>query len=217
MKIAARATLFCFCACAALWGVSASGKSSEANSTVAKSTEAKPAEAKSAEATAATAAEGHRLFQAGQFAPAAAKLETVVDDANDPELRFELAICYERLNRDAEAVATFHAYQRSPVALRVAEANQHLVAIAAKQADGGTAAEIPKPRRVVLSVASDNQKCVASCGKVDSPFCGNSSNRMQRACAIQFSCLRGCPGARVEPGTCLKERVSPTRICLTDQ
>jgi hypothetical protein len=209
MKIAARATLVC--ACAALWGVSASGKSSEANSTVAK-----PTEAKSNEASAAAAAEGHRLFKAGQFAPAAAKLETVVDDANDPELRFELAICYERLNRDAEAVAAFHAYQRSPVALRVGEANQHLVAIAAKQADGGTA-EIPKPRRVVLSIASDNQKCVASCGKVDSPFCGNSSNRMQRACAIQFSCLRGCPGARVEPGTCLKERVSPTRICLTDQ
>jgi hypothetical protein len=212
MKIAARATLVCVCLCAALWGVSASGKSTEA-----KSTEARPTEAKSTEVTAAAAAEGHRLFQAGQFAPAAAKLETVVDDANDPELRFELAICYERLNRDAEAVAAFHAYQRSPVALRVAEANQHLVALAAKQADGGTVAEIPKPRRVVISIASDNQKCVASCGKVDSPFCSNSSNRMQRACAIQFSCLRGCPGARVEPGTCLKERVSPTRICLTDQ
>jgi len=202
MKIAARATLLCVCACAALWGVSALGKSSEP---------------KSAEATAATAAEGHRLFQAGRFAAAAAKLETVVDDARDPELRFELAICYERLNRDAEAVAAFHAYQRSPVALRVAESNQHLAAIAAKQADGGTAAEIPKPRRVVISLASDNQKCVASCGKVDSPFCENSSNRMQRACAIQFSCLRGCPGARVEPGTCLKERVSATRLCLTDQ
>jgi hypothetical protein len=212
MKLAARATLFCFCACAALWGISASGKSGEA-----KPSAAKPSAAMSTEAIAATAAEGHRLFQAGQFAPAAAKLETVVDDAHDPELRFELAICYERLNRDAEAVAAFHAYQRSPVALRVAEANQHLAAIAAKQADGGTAAEIPKPRRVVISIASDNRTCVAGCGKVDSPFCGNSSNRMQRACAIQFSCLRACPGARVERGTCLKERVNPRRICLTDQ
>jgi Tetratricopeptide repeat len=207
MKLAARATLVCLCACAALRGASASGLSAETESTKTKSTEAKST----------TAAEGHRLFRAGQFAPAAAKLETVVDDAKDPELRFELAICYEHLNRDAEAVSAFRAYQRSPVALRVAEANQHLAALAAKQADGGTAAEIPKPRRVVLSVASDNQKCVASCGKVDSPFCRNSSNRMQRACAIQFSCLRGCPGARVEPGTCLKERVSPARICLTDQ
>jgi Tetratricopeptide repeat len=202
MKIAAPATLFCVCLCLALLGVSAAGSS---------------AEPQSSEATAATAAEGHRLFQAGQFAKAAVKLETVVDDAKDPELRFELAICYERLNRDSEAVAQFQAYQHSPVALRVAEANQHLAAIAAKQADGGVAAEIPKPRRVVVSVGSDNQKCVASCGKVDSPFCRNSSNRMQRACAIQFSCLRDCPGARVEPGTCLKERVSPTRICLTDQ
>ena len=202
MKMAGPATLVCVGVCAALLGVSASGIS---------------AEPKSAEATAATAAEGHRLFQAGQFAHAAVKLETVVDDAKDPELRFELAICYERLNRDAEAVAQFHAYQHSPVALRVAEANQHLAAIASKQADGGVAREIPKPRRVVVALASDNQKCVASCGKVDSPFCGNSSNRMQRACAIQFSCLRSCPGARVEPGTCLKERASPTRICLSDQ
>jgi hypothetical protein len=205
MKSATPATLFCVGLCLALLGVSAAGSSAEP----------KPAESKSSTSSPSASAEWHRLFQAGQFAPAAAKLETVVDDAKDPELRFELAICYERLNRDAEAVAQFQAYQHSPVALRVGEANQHLAAIAAKQADGG--AEIPKPRRVVVAVGSDNQKCVAGCGKVDSPFCSNSSNRMQRACAIQFSCLRGCPGARVEPGTCLKERVSPTRICLTDQ
>ena len=202
MKMAGPATLVCVGVCTALWGVSAAGIS---------------AEPKMAAATAATAAEGHRLFQAGQFAQAAAKLQTVVDDAADPELRFELAICYERLNRNAEAIAQFQAYRHSPVALRVPEADEHLAALAAKQPGGGVAAEIPKPRRVVVSVTGDNRKCVAGCGTVDSPFCSNSSNRMRRSCAIQFSCLRSCAGARVEPGTCLKERVSRTRICLSDQ
>lgn len=166
---------------------------------------------------AAAATEGHRLFQAEQFAKAAAKLEVAVTDSSDPELRFELAICYERLQRDSEAIAEFHAYQHSPVALRVAEANQHIAALEAKQPGPAAPAEgLTRPRRVVVPTTGESGKCVKSCGKPSSPFCGNSSNRMQKACAVQFSCLRACPGAKVEPGSCLKAPSTASQVCLTD-
>lgn len=171
-----------------------------------------------AAAASAAAKEGHRLFQAGQFAKAAAKLEVAVTDASDPELLFELAVCYERLERDSEAIAEFHAYQHSPVALRVSEANQHLAALEAKQPGPAAPPEgLTKPRRVVVPTDGASGKCVNSCGKPSSPFCGNSSNRAQKACAVQFSCLRACPGAKVESGTCLKAPTTASQICLTDQ
>jgi len=175
--------------------------------------------ARETKATAATAAtEGHRFFQAGQFAKAAAKLEVAVVDSTDPELRFELAVCYERLERDPEAIAEFHAYQHSPVALRVAEANQHIAALEAKQPGPAAPGEaLTKPRRVVVPTTGESGKCVKGCGKMPSPFCGNSSNRMQKSCAIQFSCLRDCPGAKVERGRCPIAAGPSTQVCLTDQ
>ena len=71
----------------------------------------------------ASVAEGRRLFQAGQFAKAVAKLEAAVGSSTDPEVLFELGVCYERLDRDSEAIAEFQAYGRSPVALRIRESS----------------------------------------------------------------------------------------------
>jgi Tetratricopeptide repeat len=166
----------------------------------------------------ASAAEGHRLFQAGQFAKAAAKLEAAVGSSTDPEVLFELAVCYERLDRDSEAIAEFQAYGRSPVALRIREANEHVATIQSKRPGPAAPREsLTKPRRVLVPTTGDSEKCVKDCGKPASPFCGNSSNRMQKACAIQFSCLRGCPGARVEPGSCPIAPRSSVQVCLTDR
>jgi hypothetical protein len=165
-----------------------------------------------------SAAEGHRLFQAGQFAEAAAKLEAAVGSSTDPEVLFELAVCYERLDRDSEAIAEFRAYGRSPVALRIPEANQHIAAIQSKHPGPAAPREsLTKSLRVLVPTTGDNGKCVKDCGKPVSPFCGNSSNRMQKACAIQFSCLRSCPGAKVEPGSCSIAPRSSAQVCLTDR
>jgi len=166
----------------------------------------------------ASAAEGHRLFQAGQFAKAAAKLEAAVGSSTDPEVLFELAVCYERLDRDSEAIAEFQAYGRSPVALRIREANEHIATIQSKRPDpAAPRGSLTKPRRVLVPTTGDSGKCVQDCGKPASPFCGNSSNRMQKVCAIQFSCLRSCPGAKVEPGSCSIAPRSSAQVCLTDR
>ena len=166
----------------------------------------------------ASAAEGHRLFQAGQFARAAAKLEAAAGSSTDPEVLFELAVCYERLDRDSEAIAEFQAYGRSPVALRIREANQHIATIKSKRPGPAAPSEsLTKPRRVLVPTTGDSGKCVKDCGKPASPFCGNSSNRMQKACAIQFSCLRSCPGAKVEQGSCPIAANSSAQVCLTDR
>jgi hypothetical protein len=159
----------------------------------------------------AAAAEGHRLFLAGQFAKAAAKLETIVGSASDPEALFELAVCYERLDRDSEAIAEFHAYQRFPVALRVREADQHIKAIESKQP--GPA----KPRRVVVPT-SDGGKCVRDCGAP--PLLGKCAGDRWGTgtcwAAVRFSCLRSCPGALLEPGSCNTVPSSPTQDCVNE-
>jgi hypothetical protein len=165
-----------------------------------------------------SAAEGHRLFQAGKFAEAAAKLEGAVGSSTDPEVLFELAVCYERLDRDSDAIAEFRAYGRSPVALRVGEANEHIATIQSKRPGPAAPREsLTSPRRVLVPTTGDSGKCVTDCGKPVSPFCGNSSNRMQKACAIQFSCLRSCPGAKVEPGSCPIAPRTSAQVCLTDR
>jgi hypothetical protein len=162
---------------------------------------------------AAAAVEGHRLFLAGQFAKAAAKLETAVGSASDPEVLFELAVCYERLDRDSEAIAEFHAYQGFPVALRVREAAQHIKAIESKQPGP---AESLRPRRLVVPTRIEGGNCVRDCGKAPSPFCGSPGVKMQRPCAVRFSCLRSCPGARLEPGSCNTVPSSPTQECVNE-
>lgn len=171
-------------------------------------------------ATMATAAvEGHRLFLAGQFGQAATQLEAALGrSSKDPELLFELAVCYERLDRKSEALAEFHSYLQSPMALRVPEANQHVAAIKSKRENRMTTADVAsKPRRVVVPIVGDGGRCVVECGKSMSSFCGFSSNRAQKACAVQFSCLRSCPGARVESGSCLTKPSNAAEACLTDQ
>jgi hypothetical protein len=162
---------------------------------------------------AAAAVEGHRLFLAGQFAKAAAKLETAVGSASDPEALFELAVCYERLDRDSEAIAEFHAYQGFPVALRVREADQHIKAIESKQPGP---AESLRPRRLVVPARGEGGNCVSDCGKAPSAFCGSPGVKMQRPCAVRFSCLRSCPGARLESGSCNTVLSSPTQECVNE-
>jgi hypothetical protein len=155
---------------------------------------------------------GRRFFQAGQFAKAAAKLEaaTIARPA-DQELLFELAICYERLDRDSEAIATFRRYQTSPIALRVREADQHIQAIESKPPRSVGAGDVAKPRHVLVPIAGDGGKCVKACAPMPGR-CANSA----RCWAVQFICVRGCPGARVEPGSCLSVPSTSRQECVND-
>jgi len=154
--------------------------------------------------------EARQLMRAGKFSEAVGKLETAWKSSSNPEVLFDLAGCYERLNRDTEALAAFRTYQGLPTALRTTEATEHIRLIEAQQ----QALEPTKqPHHVVVPVTPASEKCVRECVR----FSGCSSRSGWQACnSARFSCVRGCPGARVEPGTCLTATVSPKTRCLND-
>ena len=79
----------------------------------------------------------------GQLAEAAAKFSEGWTESRDPEVLFDLAVCYERQGRSAEAAAGFRAYLNLPLALRLRVAEDHLGAIESKNGR-----DVPEPRRV---------------------------------------------------------------------
>lgn len=165
-----------------------------------------------------TGSEGHRLFQAGRFAEAAAKLHAESLSSKDPEVLFELAVCDERTGKDVEALDAFRKYLNSPLALRIQEAEQHVSAIESRQSGRGAAAESgPGPRRVVVPISPDHGKCASDC-RAPGMCRGYPGDRTQLQCSqVQFSCLRGCPGARVESGSCLATEVRSSTECMTER
>jgi hypothetical protein len=166
-------------------------------------------------AGASPAATGHRLFLAGDFERAARQLEKARPGAaHDPEVLFELGICYERLGRDSEAMVSFREYQTFPLALRAREANLHLQAIEQRTASVPKAGEeTGGPRHVVVPTSTDGGRCLRECGA--DPFPGRCTNGA-RCWAVQFSCLRSCPGARVAPGTCLTTPSTASQTCVNE-
>jgi tetratricopeptide (TPR) repeat protein len=164
----------------------------------------------------ATIAEGRRLAREGKLADAAAKLEQGWQASRDPEVLFDLAVCYERLGQDAKAVSAFRSYLDLPLALRLRAAEDHLRALAA-QGGAASPAAPSGPRRVLVPAGADSARCFQDCTGPSScrPRFGD---RWGHACTTtQFICLEACPGARVEPGLCATATLRPGERCRTER
>ena len=153
--------------------------------------------------------EGLRLMRAGKLDEAVVQLEAAWKSTEAPEVLFDLALCYERLNRDSEAIEAYRTYQNQPLALRGDEAEQHIRSIESKQPQA--AGPGGRPRRVLVPLTQAGEKCIRECSRLSS--C--SKGQWQMCSATRFSCFRGCPGARVESGTCAAKREPKTK-CLTE-
>jgi len=153
--------------------------------------------------------DGLRLMRAGKLDEAVVKLEAAWKSTEAPEVLFDLALCYERLNRDSEAIEAYRTYQNLPLALRGDEAEQHIRSIESKQPQA--AGPGGRPRRVRVPLTQAGEKCIRDCARLSS--C--SKSQWQRCSLTRFSCFRGCPGARVESGTCAA-KLEPKMKCLTE-
>jgi hypothetical protein len=164
---------------------------------------------------AAPATEGRRLLKEGRLAEAATKLSDAwATSSADAEVLFDLATCYERLGRTVEAVAAFRRYLTLPLALRLREAEDRIRAIESAQEPRDKAAPpAPGPRRVLVPVGGDGGKCFRDCTR---GYCGRRGTTPHRCMSTQFVCLRTCPGARVESGTCVTALVPPGEKCRTE-
>jgi hypothetical protein len=162
-------------------------------------------------AIARTIADGRRLAAENRLAEATAKLSEGWTASRDPEVLFELAVCYERQAMNAQAAESFRAYVKLPLALRLRAAEDQLRAIESK--DGH---EVPAPRRVLVPVDSDGGKCFQECTGPSScrPHFGD---RWGTQCAAtEFVCLRACSGARVESGPCATVSIHPGEKCRAE-
>jgi hypothetical protein len=153
--------------------------------------------------------EGLRLMRAGKLDEAVVQLEAAWKSTNVPEVLFDLALCYERLNRDSEAIETYRTYQNQPLALRGDEAEQHIRSIESKQPQA--AGPGGRPRRVLVPLTQAGEKCIRDCLRLSS--C--SKSQWQMCSSTRFYCFRVCPGARVESGTCAAKQ-EPKMKCLTE-
>jgi hypothetical protein len=168
---------------------------------------------KPADASLSDAAEGRSLMRSGKLEEAVGKLQAAWNSSGDTEVLFDLALCYERLNRDTEAFESFRAYRRLPMALRADEAERHLRSIAARREQGSEPTR--RPRRVLVPLTKAGVKCIRDC--VQPSSCRPRLKTDWRLCAsIQFSCLRACPGAKVESGDCLGDGIHPQTKCVAD-
>jgi hypothetical protein len=109
-------------------------------------------------AIARTIADGRRLATENRLAEASAKLSQGWMAPRDPEVLFELAVCYERQGMSDQAGESLRAYIKLPLALRVRAVEDHLRAIESKNAR-----EIAAPRRVLVPVGRDGGKCFQDC------------------------------------------------------
>jgi hypothetical protein len=153
--------------------------------------------------------EGRRLMRAGKLDEAVVQLEAAWKSTEAPEVLFELALCYERLNRDSEAIEAYRAYQKLPLALRGEEAEQHIRTIESKQPQAAWPGG--RPRRVRVPLTQAGEKCIRDCARLSS--C--SKSQWQRCSLTRFVCFRGCPGARVDSGSCAGKQ-DPKMKCVTE-
>jgi hypothetical protein len=156
-----------------------------------------------------SADEARRLMRAGKFSEAVGKLETSWKSSSNPEVLFDLAVCYERLSRDAEALTAFRTYQGLPTALRTVEAAEHIRLVQSQQA---VSQPTNQPRHVVVPLTPAGEKCLREC--VQFSRCGTRNGRQCNS--VRFSCARSCPGARVDPGSCLATRAESKTKCVND-
>ncbi len=161
--------------------------------------------------TARTIADGRRLARENRLAEAAAKLSEGWTASRDPEVLFELAVCYERQGMNARAAESFRAYVKLPLALRVRAAEDHLRTIGAKEGR-----EVPAPRRVLVPVDGDGGKCFQECTGPSSCRPRFGDRWGTQCAATEFVCLRGCPGARVESGPCVTASIHPGEKCRAE-
>ena len=136
------------------------------------------------------------------MAQAAAKLsEAWAASTRDPEVLFDLGVCYERLGKASDALTAFRSYVRQPLALRLRAAEDHIRAIEAKPAKG-----VPSgPRRVLVPTGGDDGRCFGECTRICSP--------RNYHCPPRFNCMSACDGARVEAGVCVMARPGPGERC----
>lgn len=168
---------------------------------------------KDARSTAAgTIAEGRRLAAQGRLAEAAVKLSDGWTASRDPEVLFDLGVCFERLGQSAQALDAFGAYVKLPLALRLRAAEDHVRAIEAKDAR-----DVPAPRRVLVPVAGDDGKCFQTCTGPESCRPRFGDRWGTQCAATQFVCLRACPGAKVESGVCATATVRPGERCRAER
>jgi hypothetical protein len=141
------------------------------------------------------------------------KLEAVWRSTGQPEVLFDVAVFTSGWAANPRP-STRSSYQELPMALRTQQAEEHVTALVEKR--GGASGAAGKPRRVLVPSTPAGDGCVRRC--VEPSSCQpQSKGAGWRWCAsVQFSCLRGCPGAKVEPGTCLAGKVDRKATCLTD-
>ena len=150
------------------------------------------------------AAEGKRLLKEGNVAQAAAKLsEAWAASTRDPEVLFDLAVCYQRLGKPSDALAAFRSYLEQPLALRLRAAEDRIRAIEARSAKG-----VPsEPRRVLVPISIDGGRCFGECTRI--PRCSSRDPY----CRPRFDCMSACGGARVETGLCATAQPRPGERC----
>ena len=158
--------------------------------------------------TARVIADGRRLEKESRFTEAAAKLSEGWTASRDPEVLFELAVCYEQQGMNAQAAESFRAYIKLPLALRVAAAQDHLRVIEPKDQR-----DVPPPRRVLVPVDRDRGKCFQDCTGPSSCRARFGDRWGTQCAATQFVCLRACSGARVESGPCATASVHAGENC----
>jgi hypothetical protein len=159
-----------------------------------------------------SADDGRRLMRTGKFDEAVGKLEAAWKSSSNPEVLFDLAVCYEHLDRDSEALNAFQTYQGLPMALRLTEAAEHILSLESRQP---APRPTGPPRHVLVPLTPAGEKCIQDCLQPSS--CQPRGRGTWRTCtATRFSCIRGCPGARVEPGACPTSAIVAKTMCLND-
>ncbi|MGB8297726.1 MAG: hypothetical protein WCG85_20085 [Polyangia bacterium] len=147
--------------------------------------------------------QGRDLLQRGEILAAKRRFEEAFRLSADAEALFMVAQCWERLGNDDEAERRYRQYQQLPLALRTAEAESCIRAIAQRKRNASDTAANERPRYILVPVGTDRGACAERCTSAE--VCrslGRKGSGWDTCLANQFACLRACPGAQVSRGTC---------------
>jgi hypothetical protein len=169
----------------------------------------------------------------------ATQLQSAYQRSKDAEALFALALCQESLGQDRDAVESYRAYLRLPLALRIPEAKTHIASIEERASAPAQTTKMPEPPRyALLAQGRESDTCVARCTGPEprSGLDSSQSNdraptdRAQRMLKQQsdlaglnkgftreFLCVANCPGARVSKGTCPDPQSLRTLRCVQDR
>jgi hypothetical protein len=169
----------------------------------------------------------------------ATQLQRIYERDKDAEELFDLALCQEALGQDREAVSSYRAYLKLPLALRIRDAKAHIAAIEEKATPKASPTKMPgSPRHVFLPQARESDACVASCKGPQLCLGLDQSTSEDRAPADrgrrmlkqqsnlealnkcftkEFLCLANCPGARVDKGDCPDGEATRGLRCIQDR